>query len=86
MLNLLSRLATFRLFRKRKNAPICSCLLCMSATHTDYGSIRMELMFMFLGQSAATEACIAIDKDADVQKSTMRILNPDFLLTNKYCR
>ncbi len=33
----------------------------LSATHIAYGSIRMEPVFMILGQSAATAACTAID-------------------------
>ena len=33
----------------------------LSATHIAYGSIRMEPVFMILGQSAATAACLAID-------------------------
>ncbi len=35
--------------------------VCLSATHIAYGSIRMEPVFMVLGQSAATAACLAID-------------------------
>jgi len=48
----------------------CSNLLvpvCLSATHIAYGSIRMEPVFMILGQSAATAACIAIDKRVEIQ-------------------
>ncbi|HPU98341.1 MAG TPA: FAD-dependent oxidoreductase, partial [Candidatus Hydrogenedentes bacterium] len=33
--------------------------VCLSATHIAYGSIRMEPVFMVLGQSAATAAAIA---------------------------
>lgn len=36
---------------------------CLSASHTAYGSIRMEPVFMILGQSAATAAGLAIDGD-----------------------
>ena len=39
----------------------------LSATHIAFGSIRMEPVFMILGQSAATAACIAIDDDSSVQ-------------------
>ena len=39
-----------------------------SATHIAYGSIRMEPVFMVLGQSAATIAAAAIDEHAAVQK------------------
>ncbi len=42
--------------------------ICLSASHIAYGSIRMEPVFMVLGQSAATAASLAIDADTDVQK------------------
>jgi len=42
--------------------------VCLSASHIAYGSIRMEPVFMVLGQSAATAACLAIDADAPVQE------------------
>ena len=42
--------------------------VCLSATHIAYGSIRMEPVFMILGQSAATGACIAVDDKCAVQK------------------
>ncbi|MCP4889462.1 MAG: FAD-dependent oxidoreductase [Planctomycetaceae bacterium] len=48
----------------------CSNLLvplCLSASHIAYGSIRMEPVFMILGQSTGTAACIAIDDDVSVQ-------------------
>jgi hypothetical protein len=40
----------------------------LSATHIAYGSIRMEPVFMILGQSAATAAVFAIDDQVPVQK------------------
>ena len=39
----------------------------LSATHIAFGSIRMEPVFMILGQSAATAACMAIDSGSSVQ-------------------
>ncbi|MHB1036620.1 MAG: FAD-dependent oxidoreductase [Pirellulales bacterium] len=42
--------------------------VCLSASHIAYGSIRMEPVFMVLGQSAATAACQAIDQDVPVQR------------------
>ncbi len=39
----------------------------MSASHIAYGSIRMEPVFMILGQSAATAAVMAIDAGIPVQ-------------------
>ncbi len=48
----------------------CSNLLvpvACSASHIAYGSIRMEPVFMILGQSAATAAALAIDGNLAVQ-------------------
>jgi len=39
----------------------------VSSSHIAFGSIRMEPVFMILGQSAATAACISIDEKIDVQ-------------------
>ncbi len=41
--------------------------VCLSASHIAYGSIRMEPVFMVLGQSSATAACLAIDAKCNVQ-------------------
>lgn len=41
---------------------------CTSSSHISFGSIRMEPVFMILGQSAATAACFAIDGDIPVQQ------------------
>lgn len=41
--------------------------VCLSATHIAFGSIRMEPVFMVLGQSAATAASLAIDTGSAVQ-------------------
>jgi hypothetical protein len=48
----------------------CSNLIvpvCLSATHVTYGSIRMEPVFMILGQSAGSAAVLAIDRQVAVQ-------------------
>jgi len=49
----------------------CANLLvpaCVSASPIAYGSIRMEPVFMILGQSAAAAACLAIDRKVAVQE------------------
>lgn len=41
--------------------------VCVSSSHIAFGSIRMEPVFMVLGQSAATAASLAIDHETTVQ-------------------
>jgi hypothetical protein len=53
--------------------------VCLSSSHIAYGSIRMEPVFMILGQSAATAASLAIDdgvsvQDLDYQKLRARLV------------
>jgi hypothetical protein len=42
--------------------------VCVSASHIAYGSIRMEPVFMILGQSAATAAIHALEQNVPVQR------------------
>jgi hypothetical protein len=60
----------------------CTNLLvpvCVSASHIAYGSIRMEPVFMILGQSAAAAACIAIDNRQAVQEIVYKTLENSLL-------
>ena len=41
--------------------------VCLWASHAAHGSIRMEPVFLMLGQSAATAACLAIDTGLALQ-------------------
>ncbi|MFC4807940.1 FAD-dependent oxidoreductase [Paenibacillus sp. GCM10023250] len=55
----------------------CTNLLvpvCLSASHIAYGSIRMEPVFMILGQSAATAAAMALEKGCAVQEVDYKAL------------
>lgn len=48
--------------------------ICLSSSHIAYGSIRMEPVFMILGQSAATAASLAIDAGIAVQDVPYAVL------------
>ena len=53
--------------------------VCMSASHIAYGSIRMEPVFMVLGQSASEIACLAIDRKESVQSVPYELLHKRLL-------
>lgn len=57
--------------------------VCLSATHIAFGSIRMEPVFMVLGQSAATAACQAIDEGVAVQDIDYAALKSMLLSNNQ---
>lgn len=52
---------------KKEEATNLFVPVCLSASHIAFGSIRMEPVFMVLGQSAAIAASLAIDNSTDVQ-------------------
>jgi hypothetical protein len=60
----------------------CTNLLvpvCLSASHVAYGSIRMEPVFMILGQSAGIAAAVAIDEGIPLQDVPYPVLKQLFL-------
>lgn len=55
----------------------CTNLLvpvCLSASHMAYGSIRMEPVFMVLGESAGLAACLALEQQVSVQRIDIKLL------------
>ena len=48
--------------------------VCVSSSHIAFGSIRMEPVFMILGQSTATAAVLAIENDVAVQDLDYQLL------------
>lgn len=60
----------------------CTNLLvpvCLSATHIAYGSIRMEPVFMELGESSGTAAALAAREKVSVQRLNYSILKEQLL-------
>jgi hypothetical protein len=53
--------------------------ICISSSHIAFGSIRMEPVFMILGESAATAASIAINQKISVQKINYEELKKELL-------
>ena len=73
------RIAYGSLVPKRGECANLLVPVCLSSSHIAYGSIRMEPVFMILGQSAATAAVMAIDgniavQDVDYQQLRERLL------------
>lgn len=64
----------------------CTNLLvpvCVSSSHIAFGSIRMEPVFMILGQSAAVAASMAIDNDQSVQDIPYEALKEKLMEKNQ---
>ena len=64
---------------KKGECPNLLVPVCLSSSHIAYGSIRMEPVFMVLGQSAATAAALALDDANDVQRVDYRKLRKRLL-------
>ena len=53
--------------------------ICVSSSHIAFGSIRMEPVFMILGQSGATAAVLAMDHNLSVQQVPYPMLREQLL-------
>ena len=58
--------------------------VCLSATHIAFGSIRMEPVFMVLGQSAASAACLSIEKDIKLHDLDYDVLEAKLLADKQH--
>jgi hypothetical protein len=56
----------------------------LAASHIAYGSIRMEPVFMILGQSAATAASLALDGEGIVQAVPYHVLRARLLADGQF--
>ncbi len=70
---------------KRKECTNLLVPVAISSSHIAFGSIRMEPVFMILGQSAATAACIAIDDGVEVQRVDYKKLRECLDKDNQIC-
>jgi hypothetical protein len=53
--------------------------VCVSSSHIAFGSVRMEPVFMILGQSAGTVAAMSLEKNADIHDLTYKELRAKLL-------
>jgi len=60
-------IASGSLLPKRGQCDNLVVTVCVSSSHIAFGSIRMEPVFMILGQSGATAAVLAMEEDRPVQ-------------------
>jgi hypothetical protein len=73
------RIAYGSIIPKKKECENLLVPVCMSSSHIAYGSIRMEPVFMILGQSAATAAVQAINGKTAVQDVKYEALRTQLL-------
>jgi hypothetical protein len=64
---------------KKGQATNLTVPVCLSSSHIAYGSIRMEPVFMILGQSAATSAVLCLEAGIDLQSLSYATLRERLL-------
>jgi len=64
---------------KREQCKNLTVPVCVSSTHIAFGSIRMEPVFMILGQSAATAAALSLDQNCDLHNLDYNLLKTQLL-------
>jgi hypothetical protein len=73
------RIAYGSLTPKKKECENLLVPVCVSSSHIAFGSIRMEPVFMILGQSAGTAAALSIDGECAVQDLSYTVLREQLL-------
>ncbi|TLQ08997.1 FAD-dependent oxidoreductase [Marinilactibacillus psychrotolerans] len=68
---------------KKEEATNLLVPVCLSSSHIAYGSIRMEPIFMILGQSAAVAAKIALEEQIPVQDLDYDVLREELIKQNQ---
>ncbi len=68
---------------KKEEATNLLVPVCLSSSHIAYGSIRMEPVFMILGQSAANAAILALDEGCAVQDIDKKVYKERLLGANQ---
>ncbi|MDG2127741.1 MAG: FAD-dependent oxidoreductase [Fuerstiella sp.] len=64
---------------KKAQCPNLLVPVCVSSSQIAFGSIRMEPVFMVLGQSAAKAACLSLDREMAVQDLPYDVLSTHLL-------
>ena len=67
------------LLPKRQECENLLVPVCLSASHVAFGSLREEAVFMILGQSAATAAALAVQKDVSLHELSYAELRENLL-------
>ena len=73
------RISYRTLIPKRQECVNLLVPVCLSASHVGYGAVRLEPIFMMLGQSTATAAKLAIDFGCALQDVPYDLLRAELI-------